>query len=263
MVNAVVCIKRTLDVAQLKVDPATRAPVTGEVPYRISDFDENALEEGIRFKEKHGGRVVAVTAGVPEARDIMRKALAMGADEAHVAGDAAFANSDSLATARILGALIRKLGPFDIVVCGEGSVDEYNAQVGPRLGEELGVPCLTHVVRAGITDGKMVAERNLEEYVEVVESPLPVVLTVVSEINQARLPTLLQIMGASKKPLKVWSAVELGLSLDRVGEKGSGIRTLSILAPVAERRRIRIEGEPSEAAPELAKRLVEEGVVKL
>lgn len=253
-------MKRTLDVAQVKVDPETRVPVTREVPYRISDFDENALEEGIRLKERYGGKVIAVTVGVPEARDVMRKALAMGADEAYVAGDPAFANMDALGTARILATMLRKIEAWDTVICGEGSVDEYNAQVGPRLAEALGIPQITYVSKVELVDGKVVAERSLEEQIEVVESPLPLLLSVVMEINQARLPTLLQIMGASKKPLTVWGQKDLALAPESVREVG--VRTLRIVAPVAERRRIRVEGEVQEAALLLAKKLLEEGVVK-
>lgn len=248
-----------MDVAQLKADSTTRKPILRDVPYRISDFDENALEEGIRLKEKHGGKVTALTVGPPEAREIMRKALAMGADEGFVVADAAFTNADPLVTARGLVAALRKLRGWQLILCGEGSVDEYNAQVGPRVAEGLGIPQLTYVSRLELRDDRVLGERSLEESVEVLEAPFPALLSVTMEINQPRLPTLLQIMGASKKPLTVWTRQDVGL---RDADLRPAVETLDVVAPVAARQKLRFEGEPQEVATKVAGLLVEGGWVK-
>lgn len=259
MVHIVVCLKRTVDVTQLRADAQTRKPILRDTPYRISDFDENALEEAVRLKEKHGGKVTALTAGPPEAREIMRKALAMGADEAYVVGDKALAEADPLVTARALVGALRKLGGWQLVLCGEGSVDAYNAQVGPRVAEGLGIPQLTYVSKVELRDGRVVGERSLEDTVEVVEATLPALLSVTMEINQPRLPTLLQIMGASKKPLTTWSAKDIGVTDD---DLHAAVETLDLVAPQAARRRQRFEGEPEKLAREVARLLIDGGWVK-
>jgi electron transfer flavoprotein beta subunit len=143
-----VCIKVSPDTAQLRADSRTGAPRLDDVPYRIGTFDENALEEATRLKEKHGGKVVAVslTAGAPPPELILR-ALAMGADEAYVIEDPTAEHADSLATTRILSAALKKLEGWDLILCGEGSIDAYNRQVGPRLAEALEIPVLTYATR--------------------------------------------------------------------------------------------------------------------
>jgi electron transfer flavoprotein beta subunit len=219
----------------------------------------------VRLKEQHGGKVIAVSlAAEAPPPELILKALAMGADESCVIEDPSAGQADALATARILSAALRKLGHLDLVICGEGSLDDYNRQVGPRLAEELEIPVLSQVTRVEDRDGKLVIHRTLEDRTVIVEAALPLLLTVGQEINQPRFPTVLQIMGASGKPSVSWRLADLGFDDEETAAGMSGVTTLEVFAPPEERRRIPIEGDSvDEMAQELARVLFEQGLVKV
>ena len=251
-----------MDVTEIKVDPNTRRLITVDVPRKISEFDKNALEEAVRLKEELGGEVIVVTATPEDAKMTVREALAMGADKAYIISDPSLENSDTMATSHVLCEAIRKIGEFDLILCGEASVDSYSAQVGPRLAEKLGIPQITYVRNLSFEGDTVTAERSLEECYETVKAKTPVLLTVTGEINEPRIPSLMAIMKASKKPIVEWSLEDLGISKDKVGEAGSAVRVLEVLAPKVERKSIVIKGEtPEEVAEKLAKALIKEGVV--
>jgi electron transfer flavoprotein alpha/beta subunit len=260
-----VCLKVCPDTAQLTADPQTGAPRLDRAPRRISTFDEHALEEAVRLKEKHGGTVAAVSlTDTPPPPELILRTLAMGADSAYIIEDPTAGESDALATARILSAALRKLGDLDLVICGEGSLDAYERQVGPRLAEALESSVLTHVVQVEDLDGKLVAHRALEDRVEVLEVPTPAVLTVGQEINQPRFPTVLQIMSSASKPTVTWRLAELGFAAGDTAAGMAGVRTLAIVAPPEDRPGISIEGGDAAAvADKLAKILFERGLVKV
>jgi electron transfer flavoprotein beta subunit len=264
--TVVACVKFSPDTAQLRADPVSRAPRLDLAPRRIGTFEENALEEAVRLKERHGGKVVALSL-VAEAPppELVLRVLAMGADEAYLVQEATVANADSLVTATLLAAALRKLEPWDLVLCGEGSIDDYSRQVGPRLGEALSVPALTQVTRLeNRDDDRFVIHRSLEDHILVVEASPPIVVTVGQEINVARFPTVLQIMGASKKPTVEWTLSDLGLTEGTTASGGSGLRTIDVLAPRIERQGVAIRGDRVEqVATELARCLFEQGLVKV
>jgi len=262
MIRVIVCVKQAIDVSQLKVDTATRRLITVDAPRKISDFDKNALEEAIRLKEKLGGEVLTLTFGPEEAKTTLREALAMGADKAYVVSDPALENSDTLATSYILAEAVKKIGQFDLILCGEASVDSFSAQVGPRLAERLNVPQVTYVRRLSLEGDVLTAERSLEDAVETVRAKTPLLITVTREINEPRIPSLMAIMKASKKEVVLWKAPDLNLAKEKVGEAGSAIRVLEVLAPKVERKKIVLKGENVvEVAEKLARALIQEGVV--
>lgn len=262
MPRIIVCVKQALDVTQIKADPTTRRLLTADAAKKISDFDKNALEEAVRIKEKLGGEVIVVTVGAEDAKAILREALAMGADKAYMALDECFRNSDTLATSYILAETIKKLGSFDLILCGEASIDSYSAQIGPRLAERLSISQITYARKITLEGDTVTAERSLEDRYEVLKSKTPVLITVTREINQPRIPSLMAIMKASKKELVTWSAADLNVNKEKVGESGSAIRVVEVLAPKMERRRTVIKGETAEEiAEKLAKALIQEGVV--
>ena len=262
MPRIIVCVKQALDVTELRVDSATRRIITADAPRKISDFDKNALEEAIRIKEKLGGEVVVVTVSPEDATMTLRETLAMGADKAYLMSDPSFEKSDTLVTSYILSKVIKKLGEFDLILCGEASVDSYSAQVGPRLAERLGIPQITYVRKLSLDGNVVTAERSLEDCYETVRTKTPALLTVTGEINEPRIPSLMAIMKASKKEIVTWNTGDLGIPEEKIGEKGSAIQTTEVLAPKMERRKIVIKGETvEEIAEELAKALIKEGVV--
>ena len=258
----VVCTKITVDTAELTADAESGAPRLDAAPRRISTIDENALEEAVRIREAHGGSVSVLVLGADVPEDLLYRALAMGADRAVVVRDATVERADALATATVLAAALRTLAPWDLVLCGEGSLDQYNRQVGPRLGEELGLPVLAQAVAVRFAGAVVTVERALEDRTEVVEAELPALVTVSQEINQPRLPTVLQIMGASRKPRTEWTLEDLGFPAGATAAGMSGLETLETTAPPATRRCRRLDGETvEEVAGEVARRLFAEGVV--
>ena len=261
----VVCVKFSPDTAQLRADPETGAPRLAEAPRRIGTFDENALEEAVRLKERHGGRVVALSLVAEDPPpELVLKVLAMGADEACLVEDATADRADSLASARILAAALRKIEGWDLVLCGEGSIDAYSRQVGPRLGEALGIPVLTHVTRIEERNDRLGVHRSLEDRTLTVEVAPPAVLTVGQEINEPRFATVLQIMGASSKPTVRWALTDVGFEDGETADRMAGVRTLEVYAPRVERECSPIQGNTmEETAGELARVLFEHGLVKV
>ena len=204
----VVCIKQIFDLNQIKEDATTKHPVTEGVARKISDFDKNAIEAALRLKEKHGGKVTVLISGTKEAA---KEALAMGADEAIVQ----ITETDSLGTASLLAGIIKQM-KFDIILCGEASVDEFAFQVGPRLAEALEIPVITYVRKIEADNGNIKAERDLEDRYEVVKAQLPALVTVNKAINEPRIPTLLQIVGASKKKITEISPEKTEIGIETV-----------------------------------------------
>jgi len=256
----IVCLKQAVDVSQLRVDSATRQLLIASAPRKMSDFDKNALEEAIRVKEKLGDvEVFTLTVTSEDAKAVVREALAMGADKAYVVYDSSLKDVDTLSTAYVLAEAIRKIGGFDLVFCGETSLDSFSGLVGSRLAELLNLPQISSVRKLSAESDAVVAERALEDAVETVKAKMPALVMVTREINQPRIPSLMMIMKASKKEIVMWAVADLGVQKDKLGSK---TEVIEVLAPKTERKKIRITGESvQEIADKLARVLIEEGVV--
>ncbi|MGH6916615.1 MAG: electron transfer flavoprotein subunit beta/FixA family protein [Geminicoccaceae bacterium] len=206
--NIAVCTKFVVDPNQLQAEPRTGHPDLARAPFRINTFDENAIEAALQLRARADGRVIGVSlVASPPPRDVMLKALAMGMDALHLIVDPERVAGDPLRVATVLAAALRMVadaegvGQWDLVLCGEASVDDYNGQTGPRLAQALDLPAVTYATRLEIQGDRLVAERTLEDRAETVETDLPALATVGMEINQPRMPTVLQIMGAGRKPI--------------------------------------------------------------
>ena len=255
----IVCIKQAVDVTQIRADPTTRQLITADAPRKISDMDKNALEEAIRIREKQGGEIIAVTMGDDNAKTALREALAMGADKAFHLNDPTFQNTDTRVTSLILAEAVKKIGAFDLLICGESTIDSFSGITSQRLAERLGVPLIMCARSLSLESGSVTAERILEDLNETVKAKTPVLVAVIKGINEPRIPSLMAIMKASKKEITVWNAETLGLTKDKLG---STLEILEVLAPKMERKKIVIKGEtPAEIADKLTKALVQEGVV--
>ena len=249
-----VCVKHAIDEAELKVDSGGK-PVLAGAASRMSAFDKNAVEEGLRLKAAHQGEVVIFTVGPPDSKKTMKEALAMGADRGVlVAADPTAI--DTMRTAAMLSAAMKKSGPFDVILCSEGSSDAYSGQVPPMLGEMMGTAFVSYARKVEVNGQTARVERSLEDSVEVVEAPLPFAASVVSEINEPRYPTLIQIMQAGKKPVEE-------LNGDQLSPAGAyrQASTVSMSAQQSARKRVIIEGSPDEAAAKLVDALTKEGVL--
>ena len=234
--HIVVCIKQVPDTTDVKIDPETNTLVREGVASIINPFDMYAIEEAVRLKEKHGGRTTVLTMGPPQAEAALREALSLGIDEAALISDRAFAGSDTLATSYTLARAIQKLGAFTLILCGKQASDGDTAQVGPGISTHLEIPQVTYVKKIGsFTDGLARVERMTEEGFEVLEAPLPCLLTVVKEINEPRLPSLKGKMRAKNAKIRMFTAQNLDCEEARLGLKGSPTQVIKIFQP--ERRK--------------------------
>jgi len=262
VVNIIVLVKQVLQTADLKIDKTTKAIVTQGVARVISETDKNALEESIRIKEKNGGKITAISMGPAEAREALREALAMGADEAILLTDPRFEGSDTHAVASVLSAAVTKIADYDLIICGAYSEDMFAFQVGPRLAEACNLPQLTYVTKIELQGSQIIVERDLENERQVVEGKLPCLVTVVREINEPRLPTLMAIMASSKKPTSVWSADDLRLTESELGYNGSLDELLRSTVTTGERKRTILQGEAKDAVSKLTRALQQEGFLR-
>ena len=256
----IVCLKQAVDVSQLKVDSATRQLMIASAPKKISDFDKNALEEAVRIKEKLGDvEIFTLTVASEDAKAVLREALAMGADKAYVISDPSLKEIDTLGTAYILAEAIKKIGEFNLILCGETSLDSFSGLVGSRLAEMLSLPQISSVRKVSVEGDAVAAERTLEDAVETVKAKMPALIMVTREINQPRIPSLMMIMKASKKEIVMWTIADLNISKEKLASK---VEIIEVLAPKTERKKIKITGENAqEIAEKLAKALIQEGVV--
>ena len=266
--NIIVCVKQVPDPeappSSFKVDSNTNTvtPGTG-VNQVVSPFDEQAVEAALRLKDTKGGKVTALSLGVTLQRDVIKKPLSMGADELILLEDPAFANSDSFATAYALAAAIKKIGTFDLIICGRQASDWDSGQVGSGIAEFLGIPSVTVAKKIEIIDGnKARVERVVSDGIEIVETSLPALITVSNELGEPRYPTIKGIMAAKKKEAIVWKPADIGVTPDKIGGAGRRAKIIKLFQPVKEGKCEIIGGEtPEEAATKLAVRLREAKVL--
>jgi len=259
--DIIVCIKQVPDTTEVKINPETNTLIREGVPSVVNPFDENAVEEALRLKEKHGGKVTVITMGPPQAASALRHTIAMGADEAILVSDRAFAGSDTLATSYALSCAIKKIGAFDLIMCGKQAIDGDTAQVGPGIAEWLNVPQITFAVKVEASDGNLKVERLLEETNEIVQTKLPAVVTVVKQINEPRYPSLKGQMRAKKSDIKTWSAKDVEADENKVGQKGSPTWVVKIFTPPPKSGGEVIHGEPHEAVHSLTAKLKEKKII--
>ncbi|MBN2246207.1 MAG: electron transfer flavoprotein subunit beta/FixA family protein [Candidatus Aminicenantes bacterium] len=204
--DIIVCAKQVLDVSEIKIHPETKEPILSGVPKKISDIDKNAVEEAIKIKDKLGGKVTVITAGMTEAVENIKELLAMGADEGILVKTQ---SQDYYVIAKLLMAAIEKMGTYDLIMCGEASIDQFSGQMGPRIAGLLNIPQITYVKKMEAGKDKITADRDTGDTIVTMESSYPVLLTVTKEINTPRLPSLMQILAASSKPIQEWEGEKL------------------------------------------------------
>lgn len=230
--DMIVCIKQVPDTTEVKIDPVKGTLIREGVPSIVNPFDKNAVEAALQLKEKHGGKVTVVTMGPPQAVDALRECLAMGADEAVLLSDRAFAGADTYATSYTLSKAIEKIGNYDLILCGKQAIDGDTAQVGPGIAEHLKLPQVTYVQKiVEVKDGSMIVERAIEGGYEVIEVKLPAVIAVEKSINEPRFPTMMGTMKAHKKQIPTWSGADIEASPDLTGLNGSPTQVKRVFAP--------------------------------
>ncbi len=257
----ITCIKQVPDTTQVKTDPATGTLIREGVPFIINPFDTPALEESLKLKDTHGLRVVVISMGPPNTEVSLRKALALGADDAVLLSDRIFGGADTLATSMVLAEAIKKLSSEEevaIVICGRQSIDGDTAQVGPGIATRLGYSQLTLVDQIQDIDlsaKKVRVRRKLEGRHEIVEAPLPALITVVREINQPRYPTVPMRLMAEDARVVLWDNKVMNLPKNTIGLEGSATQVRKIFSP--ERAKGQILGDGLNAPEEAAKMLID------
>ncbi len=260
--NIVILVKQVPEIALIKVDEAANEVVLPQGPGVVNPFDEYAVEEALRIKEKLGGKTMVMSVGSERTESALRNCLALGVDEAYLLVDEAFNGSDQQALGKILAAGLKKLGEFDLVLAGKQAVDSDAAQVPGAVAANLDVPQALFVKKfESIEEGKATVLRTTEEGYDVVELPLPAVVSVVKEINEPRLPSLKGKMAAKKKEITKWSAADLGVDTASVGAN-SKTHIEKVSPPPPRTRGEIIEGEtPEEIADKLFKKLRENQIL--
>jgi len=255
--NIVVLVKQVPNTADVKIDPVTGTLQREGVESIINPDDMHALEAAVRLREKHGGTVTAISMGPPQAIDALREALGMGIDDCILLTDKAFAGADTLATSYTLGRCIQKLGKCDIVLCGLQAIDGDTAQIGPQVAEMLDMPQIARAVAIDIKGGEVMAERLVEDGTEVVKCPLPVLVSVVKDLNEPRYPVIQKLMAsfASSAPIRIWGPKEIGADEARIGLKGSPTQVQRTYTPKTEKKTEKLNGDQASVAKALVDRL--------
>lgn len=247
--NIVVAMKQIPDLHQIRM--RDRQPVLDDVPLTLGNIDKNALEAAVHLRDTHGGKVIALSAGSEELEDTIKEALAAGADEAFMILDDSLDNADSSVIAAVLAATIRKINDVDIILFGEGSGDNYSGQVGSRVAGILGLPQVGYASSMEVQGNSAIVTRLLEDGEEILEVELPVVIGVMADINEPRIPSVSQILKAGRKPQEVLELDDLAIEILE-----EPVVTESNLAPETPRKQVVVK-----SVDELIAVLRTEGVI--
>lgn len=251
--NIVVCAKDVVDASEIKIDSTTNKPIIEGIPKKISDIDKNAIEEAIKIKEKHGGKITTITVGKPDSKERIKELLAMGADEGILIPYPE--KYDYHIVAELLAEAIKKIKDYNIIICGEASTDLFSGQIGPKIAGILDIPQITYAFNLNVENDKITGDRNMGDNSVTTESNYPVLVTVTKEINEPRLPSLMEILGAANKPIHEWSVDSL---LKEIKPK---IDTLNVKGVLMQRKNIVFEDNIDESIDKLVDNLSKDGVL--
>jgi electron transfer flavoprotein beta subunit len=263
--HVIVCVKQVPDTTNVRINPETNTLMREGVESIINPYDEYALEEALKLKDKHGARVSVISMGPPQADVVLRESLARGADDGVLLTDRAFAGADTLATSYAIAQAIKKINPKpDIVFFGKQAIDGDTAQVGPGVSELLGCSLVTYVQALEVKDDTFTVETHMDDGTDVIEGKLPVVMTVVKEASTPRFASLSGWMGAKKADIPKWGATDVKAVKEMIGLDGSPTKVVKIFAPPVKTGGVRMDGRggPDAAVEAIVKTLKEKGVVK-
>ena len=252
--NIIVCAKQVADLSEMKIDPSTKKPILTGIAQKVNDIDKNAMEEAIKIKDKHGGKITTITIGPADAKERIKELLAMGADEGILINPPE--KHDYRIIANLIAGAVKKIGEYDIVICGEASVDQFSGQIGPRVAGLLSIPQITYAQELNVDKDKITAERNMGETAVTSESTYPVMLTVTKEINEPRLPSLMQILAAAQKPINEWTADSLDAKIE------SKVETVELKGISMERKNILYQNNLDESVGKLVESLQKDGLLR-
>ena len=258
----IVCIKQVPDTTRVEIDPRTNTLVREGVQSILNPLDTFAVEAALSIRDGVGGTAVALTMGPPQAEQILREAIALGVDEGALVSGREFAGSDTWSTSYALARAIEVLGPFDLILCGKQAIDGDTGQVGPELAVHLRLPQATYVRKfREISPSYVVVERLTDRGFEVLRVPLPAVVTVVKELNEPRLPNLLDLHRGRFAELNTLDGKAIGADPAEIGLDGSPTRVVRIFSPEARRGGKLYEDDLEAGVEEVAQFLEQEGLL--
>ncbi len=256
--NIVVCIKQVPDTTEIKIDPQTNTLIREGVESIINPFDLYAIEEAVKLKEQFGATVTAITMGPPQAEKALREAVSLGVDNIILLSDRKFAGADTWATSLTLSAAIKKLGNIDLIFFGQQAIDGDTAQVGPGVAAHLDIPQICFVSKINeIKDNCINLDRLMEDGYDTLSEKMPLVVSVVKEINTPRLPSLRGKKNARNAELTSWNAQDLELDEKSIGLNGSPTQVVKIFSPQLTKNGEKYEVSGDEAAEIIYRRIKE------
>jgi electron transfer flavoprotein beta subunit len=265
--NIVVCVKQILDPeippAKFRLDAEAKKVVGPEgLPPVINPYDAQAVELALRLKDRYGAKVMVISLGAPDAAVVVKQALSMGADEGVLISDAAFAGADSFAVAGVLGATIRTIRDFDLILCGRQAADWDEGLVGPIMAEQLGLPLVNLAEAIDLANGELIVRKVLLDGRQVLATKMPALVTVSNEVGRPRLPSGWGIISASRKKIPVWNAQDIKVEPEQIRSFNARRKLKQLGIPERARRCQMIAGEsPAELASKLANNLREKGLL--
>ena len=259
--HIIVCLKQVVAGDHVKIDPSTYSLVRSAEFCYINPFDLFALDAAVQLKKDHSGSITAVTMGPKISEEVLWEALTLGADRAVLLSDKRFAASDTLATSYVLGMGVRKIGKFDLILCGMRTTDGDTGQVGPQLAEELGLPHISASENVEKEKRLFRVERVTDGFREILEVPAPVLLTIAAKTG-VRLPRLIDIQDAfTRYSVECWNLEDLNADPNKVGRLGSGT-WVEGLTPTAQKKScLFIEGDARQQAKSLLSKLLEKNLL--
>ncbi len=260
--NIIVLIKQVPDTTEVKIDKKTGTLIREGVPTIINPDDTHAIEEALKLRDELGGKVTVLTMGPPQAKEALQEARAMGTDENILLTDKAFAGADTWATSYTLATAIKKIGKFDLIICGRQAIDGDTAQIGPQVAEHLDLPQITYVRDIEIEGATLKVERVMEDGFEKIETCLPALITVIKDLNKPRYPTVRGVVEAClETDYTIWSAKDIEADPTRIGLKGSPTQVKKIFTPEPHAEGLMLKGSVEEMVKELVNKLKEDNIV--
>lgn len=260
--NILVCAKQVPNTNEVKIDPVKETLIREGVESILNPDDANALEEALRLKDQYEDvKVTVLSMGPPQADDMLRECLAMGADEAVLVSDRAFGGADTWATSNTISAAIKKAGSFDIIFAGRQAIDGDTAQVGPQIAEKLGLPQITYVQSFELDGDTVTVQRQLENGYEVIRVKTPVLLTAVKELNKPRYMNVKGIYDAYKKEIPVWGIDDIPVEKEVVGLKASPTKVFWSFTPAPKGKGVMLEGPAREKVANLINNLQKQHMI--
>jgi electron transfer flavoprotein beta subunit len=262
-VKIIACVKQVPESPRFEIEGGWVRIKREGVPSVVNPLDLNALEAGLRLRERYGGEVIAISMGPPQCEEALREAMAMGVDEAILLSDKRFAGSDTLATSYVLAKAIGQIGVFDLVVCGAQTIDSDTGQVGPQLAEELGIPHVTFVEGIRLVKDRFILERVCDGFLETISVAFPALITVGKRLNVPRRPSLGGIQDAfESKRIQIWNLERIKADPRFVGDQGSATWVRHLHPPATKKKGEIVTGNPRELADLIYRKLVERNIVE-